>query len=337
MCIFIIENCWQLKPIFLQVILYIVKVCCVGFQIKNSRVNHDWTKLLYNSVVVDLLKPSVDASERCKLWGLLKLISSGSTDCSGSCPLLWLAWQLCSWKQHWLWMAVPALRPSPNPPSSYSWPHCVRTAVHGLPLVRAGTALWLWYVGRSSWGPLWLQTPGSGQVGSVVGAVDSAALQHVGQGMSRTPCAGTWEGPAQVFGREVRNEKAARSSGTGDTLGRRQVKRLSGCTPCGRPAAAPSGEPPLRFSCLGASRLCFEKVTSDSQLISVGKMFWPRLLCPWLLSRLTVSCLVCFSLSASFLLDSSVVLTLALVQASHSVYSLDWWLYTPQFSLASSF
>lgn len=116
-----------------------------------------------------------------------------------------------------------------------------------------------------------MQTPGSGQVGSVVGAVDSAALQHVGQGMSRTPCAGTWEGPAQVFGREVRNGKAAISSGTGDTLGRCQVKRLSGCTPCGRPAAAPSGEPPLWFSCLGASRLCFEKVTSDSQLISCGK------------------------------------------------------------------
>ena len=174
-------------------------------------------------------------------------------------------------------MAVPALRPSPDPPSSYSWPHCVRTAVHRLPPVRAGTALWLWRAGRSSWGPLWLQTPGSGQVGSVVGAVGSAALQLVGQGMSRTPCAGTWEGPAQVFGREVRNGKAAISSGTGDTLGRRQVKRLSGCTPCGRQAAAPSGEPPLWFSCLGASRLCFEKVTSDSQLISVGKMFWPQI------------------------------------------------------------
>ena len=95
----------------------------------------------------------------------------------------------------------------------------------------------------------------------------------VEQGVSRAPCAGTREGPAQVFGREVRNGKAAISSGTGETLGSRQVKRLSGCPPCDRQAAAPLGEPPPRFACLGASRLGFEKVTSDSQLISVGKIF----------------------------------------------------------------
>lgn len=38
-----------------------------GFSDEKLKSDHDWTKLLYNSVVVDLLKPSVDASERCKL------------------------------------------------------------------------------------------------------------------------------------------------------------------------------------------------------------------------------------------------------------------------------
>lgn len=116
-------------------------------------------------------------------------------------------------------------------------------------------------------GPFWLQTSGSGQVGSVVGALWSRGEPY--------PCAGTREGPAQGVWKEVRNGKAAISSGTGETLGSCQSE--SGCQDALRvtyqACSTFGGNPPHGFACLGPLRLGSEKVTSDSQLISVGKMF----------------------------------------------------------------
>ena len=183
-------------------------------------------------------------------------------------------------KWHLLWVAVPALRPSPSPPGYFESRCPLLSAASALPrrlsALRAGAALRFRCAGRSPRGPLWLQTPGSRRLGSAVGPWAPLPPARGARDEPVPPVLAPREALPRCLEGKVRNGKAAIASGAGETLGRGQARCLAGRTPGDLRAATPLGEPPPQFSCLGPSGLCFEKVTSDSQLISVGKRFWPQ-------------------------------------------------------------